>query len=155
EHRVMNRLVALKTLRKSLLKNPTAVEQFRVEARAAARLSHPNIVAAFDADQAGETHFLVLEFVPGERFDRIIERRGPLPIAEPGEAVRQAALGLEHARENGMVHRDIKPQNLLRTPEGTVKILDFGLATFAREARRQPDLDAPAADAPNVAGPVT
>ena len=152
EHRLMNRLVALKTMRKSLLKNPTAVEQFRIEATAAARLSHPNIVAAFDADQAGDTHFLVLEFVPGERFDRIVDRLGPLPIAEACEAVRQAALGLEHARENGMVHRDIKPQNLLRTPDGIVKILDFGLATFAREAQRQPESGA---SAPAVAGPIT
>jgi serine/threonine protein kinase len=150
EHRLMHRFVALKTMRKSLLDRPAAVNQFRLEARAAARLSHPNIVAAFDADQAGDTHFLVLEFVPGERLDRIVERQGPMPILEACDIIRQAALGLEHARESGMVHRDIKPQNLLRSPDGTVKILDFGLATFAREARRSPEPLAIGA-----AGPIT
>jgi serine/threonine protein kinase len=150
EHRLMHRLVALKTMRKSLLERPAAVQQFRLEARAAARLSHPNIVAAFDADQAGDTHFLVLEFVPGECLDHIVERHGPMPIFEACDVIRQAALGLEHARESGMVHRDIKPQNLLRAPDGTVKILDFGLATFAREARA---LSEPLAE--GVSGPIT
>jgi serine/threonine protein kinase len=144
EHRLMERVVALKVMRQSLLNRPSAVTQFRQEVRVAARLSHPNIVTAYDADQAGDVHFLVMEFVPGSSLDEVLRQRGPLPVAEACDAVRQAALGLQHAYEQGMVHRDIKPHNLLRTPEGRVKILDFGLARFVREitsAADQPTTD--------------
>jgi serine/threonine protein kinase len=133
EHRLMERVVALKVMRKSLLNRATAVTQFRQEVRMAARLCHPNIVTAHDADQAGDVHFLVMEYVAGASLDRVVEERGPLPAAEACDHVRQAALGLQHAFEQGMVHRDIKPHNLMRTPEGVVKILDFGLARFASE----------------------
>ena len=134
EHRLMDRPVALKVIRGDLLGNPALVERFRREVRSAARLaSHPNIVAAYDAEQAGETHFLVMEFVEGTDLARLVDRRGPLPVGEACEYARQAALGLQHAFEDGMVHRDIKPQNLMRTTRGQVKILDFGLARFASE----------------------
>src|SRR5205085_960878 len=83
--------------------------------------------------QAGGTHFLVMEYVPGTTLDREVARRGPLPVAEACELIRQAALGLQHAHERGMVHRDIKPANLLRTPGGQVKILDFGLSQLVDE----------------------
>ena len=110
------------------------VERFRREVKSAARLaSHPNIVAAYDAEQAGETHMLVMEFIEGTDLARVVDRRGPLPVGEACEYVRQAALGLQHAFEDGMVHRDIKPQNLMRTTRGQIKILDFGLARFASE----------------------
>jgi serine/threonine protein kinase len=136
EHRMMERLVALKVISPSLIANPDAVQRFHLEVKAAARLSHPNIVTAFDADQAGHLHFLVMEFVEGLSLAQVIEKRGPLPIAHACEYIRQTALGLQHAFEQGMVHRDIKPQNLMLTPKGRVKILDFGLARFASETSK-------------------
>ncbi|HEV3261470.1 MAG TPA: serine/threonine-protein kinase [Gemmataceae bacterium] len=136
EHRLMERLVALKVIRKDWTDRPAAVERFRLEVKAAARLAHPNIVAAHDAEQAGDVHFLVMEYVEGSSLDRLVEERGPLPVTEACDYARQAALGLQHAFQRGMVHRDIKPQNLLRTPDGQVKVLDFGLARFASESGR-------------------
>src|SRR5262249_42889553 len=99
---------------------------------------HSNIVAAYDAEQAGDSHFLVMEFVEGADLAHLVKTQGPLPCALACQAVKQAAEGLEHALQRGMVHRDIKPQNLMLTPDGRVKILDFGLAQFASEAL--PDL---------------
>jgi hypothetical protein len=144
EHLLMQRPVALKVINRGLIGEPAAVERFRREVRAAAQLTHPNIVAAFDAEQAGDLHFLVMEYVDGVCLARHIAEHGPLPVAEACDYVRQAALGLQHAFEKGMVHRDIKPHNLMRTPDGQIKILDFGLARFALES-------APAGEAP--AGP--
>jgi tRNA A-37 threonylcarbamoyl transferase component Bud32 len=133
EHRVMERVIALKVIRKELLDRPDAVERFALEVKAAARLAHPNIVTAHDAEQAGDVHFLVMEFVEGVSLDLLVQRQGPVPLAPACHWIRQAAEGLQHAFERGMVHRDIKPANLLLTPEGRVKILDFGLARFVRE----------------------
>jgi uncharacterized protein (TIGR03067 family) len=134
EHLLMERPVALKVLNRELLDRPATVERFRREVRAAAWLTHPNIVAAFDAEQAGDLHFLAMEYVEGVSLARHIAESGPLPVAEACNYVRQAALGLQHAHERGMVHRDIKPQNLMLTPAGQVKILDFGLARFVMES---------------------
>jgi serine/threonine protein kinase len=132
-HRLMERVVALKVIARRLTDRPDFVERFRREVKAAARLAHPNIVTAHDADRAGDTHFLVMEYVAGTSLDRVVERRGPLPVGEACELIRQAALGLQYAHERGMVHRDVKPHNLLRTPGGQVKILDFGLARVVDE----------------------
>ncbi len=133
-HRLMERPVALKLITPAFLRShPNAVERFRVEVRAAAKLSHPNIVAAHDAEQAGDLHFLVMEYVEGITLQRLVEKRGPLPVLHACHYCRQAALGLQHAHQHGMVHRDIKPQNLMLTRKGQVKILDFGLARFAGE----------------------
>jgi tRNA A-37 threonylcarbamoyl transferase component Bud32 len=134
EHLLMERPVALKVINRSLMDSPAMVERFRREVRAAARLTHPNIVHAYDAEQAGDTHFLVMEYVEGKSLAAVVAERGPLPVVGACEYIRQAALGLQHAHERGMVHRDVKPQNLMLTPEGQVKILDFGLARFARES---------------------
>jgi hypothetical protein len=147
EHVLMGRPVALKVLNRELTDRPATAERFRREARAAAQLAHPNIVAAFDAEQAGDLHFLVMEYVDGVSLARLVADRGPLPVAEACDYIRQAALGLQHAHERGMVHRDIKPQNLMRTPAGQIKILDFGLARFALENAA----DAQAADGPEEA----
>jgi hypothetical protein len=133
EHRLMQRPVALKVINQSLTNSPGAVERFQREVVAAARLAHPNIVAAYDAEQAGDLHFLAMELVDGMSLSQLLERRGRLPVAEACEYVCQAALGLQHAHERGMVHRDIKPHNLMLTPAGQVKILDFGLARFVSE----------------------
>lgn len=133
-HRLMERLVALKVVKPHLVDKPGAVDRFRREARAAAQLSHPNIVTAYDAETVGNAHFLVMEFVEGENLADLGARQGPLPAAQACDYVRQAALGLEHAHQRGTVHRDIKPQNLILTPQGQIKILDFGLARFLSES---------------------
>jgi serine/threonine protein kinase len=132
QHRLMNRLVALKVVNRNLVQSPEAVERFHREVQAAARLSHPNIVAGLDAEQAGNVHFLVMEFVPGESLDRILGQ-GRVDVNQACDWIRQAALGLQHAFEQGMVHRDIKPANLMLTPTSQIKILDFGLARFASQ----------------------
>jgi serine/threonine protein kinase len=133
-HRVMGRMVALKVINRRLLQNQMAVERFRQEVQAAARLNHRNIVTAFDAEQAGDLHFLVMEYVEGTDLATMVSRRGPLPVLHACNYAMQAAQGLQHAHEQGMVHRDIKPQNLMRTRKGTIKILDFGLARLASPA---------------------
>jgi serine/threonine protein kinase len=150
EHLVMQRPVALKVIRRALTANAAARDRFRREVRAAARLSHPNIVATTDAEDAGETHFLVMEYVEGTDLGRLVQERGPLPVDRACDYIRQAALGLQYAFEKDMVHRDLKPHNLMLTPSplplspasgergrgegvGRVKILDFGLAYFASE----------------------
>ena len=132
-HRRMERTVALKVINRELVRKPEAVERFHREAKTAASLSHPNIVAAHDADHVGDAHFLVMEFIDGVNLDEVVRERGPLPVAEACDYIRQAAAGLQHAHEQGMVHRDIKPHNLMLTASGEVKILDFGLASFASE----------------------
>jgi WD40 repeat protein len=138
EHRLMERPVALKVIHRRWTADPGAVARFRREVRAAARLMHPNIVVAYDAEKAGDTHFLVMEFVAGTNLAAFLAEQGPLPVAEACDYIRQGALGLQHAFERGMVHRDIKPQNLMRTPEGLVKILDFGLANFINRPADSP-----------------
>jgi uncharacterized protein (TIGR03067 family) len=136
EHQVMHRPVAVKVIRPDLLARPGATDRFLREVRAAARLHHPNIVTAFDADPAGDSCLLVMEYVPGQTLGERLEA-GPLPVAEALRAVRDAARGLAHAHAHGLVHRDIKPHNLIRTASpdasapGVVKVLDFGLAGVA------------------------
>jgi serine/threonine protein kinase len=129
-HVLMDRLVALKVLRPDLLlDHPSALERFRREIQAAAKLTHPNVVLAHDASEVGETFFLVMEYVAGDDLGRLLKQHGRLPPGEAAGYVRQAALGLQHAHEHGLVHRDIKPSNLIRANEGrVVKILDLGLA---------------------------
>jgi Protein kinase domain/Domain of Unknown Function (DUF1080) len=136
EHRVMERLVAIKVITQALVDKPEAVERFQREVRAAAKLDHPNIVKAYDAEQAGDLQLLAMEYVEGQSLADVLAKKGPLPIANACYYIRQAALGLQHAFEQGMVHRDLKPQNLMLTPKGVVKILDFGLAKLASEQSR-------------------
>jgi serine/threonine-protein kinase len=143
EHRTLSRLVAIKVLAPRLLKTARAQELFLRELRAAGRLLHPNIVTAFDANQEGHRTYLVMEYVDGPNLHQLVRRGGPLPIAQACEYVRQAAQGLHYAHQKGMVHRDVKPGNLLlqtellAAPNGqpvvtlTVKISDFGLARLA------------------------
>jgi tRNA A-37 threonylcarbamoyl transferase component Bud32 len=130
EHAVMNRLVAVKVIRPDLLARPGATTRFLREVRAAAKLHHPHIVTAFDAEPVGDSCLLVMEYVPGETLgDRV--KAGPLPVAEACRAVRDAARGLAAAHSAGLVHRDVKPHNLIRDADGRTKVLDFGLAAVA------------------------
>ncbi len=134
-HRKLGRLVALKVIRKERLSHPDAVRRFRREIQAAAQLSHPNIVLALDADEHEGTHFFAMEYVQGTDLAKHVKQVGPLPVAQAWEYVRQTALGLQHAFERGLVHRDIKPHNLLLMPQtGTVKVLDMGLARLRSES---------------------
>jgi serine/threonine protein kinase len=142
EHRAMNRLVALKVLNAEYVRNPDAIHRFRREARAAARLNHPNIVTAYDAEQTGDHHFLVMEFVEGVTLAEEVKRLGRLPVDHACRYMYFAALGLQHAAETGMVHRDIKPHNLMVTPDGRLKVLDFGLASFAGDSAARGELTA-------------
>jgi len=134
EHRLMGREVALKVIRPHLLRRTDAIDRFRREVRAAALLSHPNIVSAYDAEEADGFHFLVMEYVAGSDLASVVAERGPLAVSDACEYIRQAAEGLMHAHERGMVHRDVKPQNLMLTEGGKIKILDFGLSKFASES---------------------
>ena len=130
-HRGLGRVVALKLIRKEKLSNATSVKRFYQEVQAAAALNHPNIVLAYDAGLAGNTHYFSMEFVEGKDLARLVKQNGPLPVSLACEFTRQAALGLQHAHEKGLIHRDIKPHNLLVTmAAGTplVKLLDMGLA---------------------------
>ena len=127
-HQKMGRVVAVKLIRKERLANEAAVKRFHREIRSAAQLSHPNVVHAFDADQVGTTHIFVMEHIDGIDLNKLVKDKGTLPVDQACDCIRQAALGLQHAFEKGMVHRDIKPHNLLLSKTGVVKILDMGLA---------------------------
>jgi tRNA A-37 threonylcarbamoyl transferase component Bud32 len=127
-HRRMDRVVALKVLAKSAMKDVEAVKRFQREVKAAAKLNHPNIVTAHDAGDQDGVHFLVMEFVAGQDLSQLVKQHGPLPIDKVVSFMLQAARGLAFAHSKGVVHRDIKPANLLLDAEGTVKILDMGLA---------------------------
>ncbi len=136
-HRRLNKPVALKVLPPAVTSDPAAVKRFRREVQAAARLSHPNIVHAQDADEYEGIHFLVMELVEGTDLARLVREQGPLPVRQAVEYVFQAARGLDHAHAAGIVHRDIKPSNLLVQAHGAqsvdlVKILDMGLARIER-----------------------
>jgi hypothetical protein len=144
QHLHMDRLVALKVLRRALLGGlgpGDLMRRFGREVRAAASLNHPNVVAAYDADGL---FFLVLEYVEGRNLADEVRDRGPLPVAEACDAARQAALVLQHACDKGLVHRDVKPHNLIRTADGVIKVLDFGLAQIA--GRLDPPCGAPASE---------
>jgi serine/threonine protein kinase/Leucine-rich repeat (LRR) protein len=127
-HRRMDRIVAVKLLPAAMTQNSAAIARFEREVKAAARLTHPNIVTAFDADCADGVHFLVMEYVEGRDLAALVKRDGPFPVDQALHLVLQAARGLEAAHADGIVHRDIKPGNLLLDKRGTVKILDMGLA---------------------------
>lgn len=130
-HERMGREVAIKLLRPEIQNNPMLRQRFDREVRAAAKLSHPNIVAALDAREHDGLHFLVTELVEGRDLDQTVRLSGALPIADAVECVLQAARGLAYAHSQGVIHRDIKPANLLRSKDGTLKILDMGLARLS------------------------
>ena len=128
QHGRMKRMVALKVLPAAAMKSEQSVQRFQREVEAAAKLLHPNIVTAFDADEANGVHFLVMEQVDGSDLSHIVNEHGPLPVDTAVDCIIQAARGLEYAHSEGVIHRDIKPANVLIDKKGTVKILDMGLA---------------------------
>jgi formylglycine-generating enzyme required for sulfatase activity/serine/threonine protein kinase len=140
EHQRMKRLVALKVLSPKVTKTPEALKRFQREVQAAARLEHPNIVTAYDADEAAGTHFLVMQFVDGTDLSSLVKKRGPLPLDQALDCILQAARGLDYAHQHGVVHRDIKPANLLLDRQGTIKILDMGLARLDSAGAQQDQL---------------
>jgi serine/threonine protein kinase/formylglycine-generating enzyme required for sulfatase activity len=130
QHRRMDRLVAVKLLPAAMTKDTAAVQRFQREVKAAAKLTHPNIVQAYDAGEQRGIHYLVMEFVEGRDLSAVVKQQGSLPLLEAVDCILQTARGLAFAHNKGVVHRDIKPGNLLLDHEGTVKILDMGLARF-------------------------
>lgn len=115
--RSLQRIVAVKVIRKECMSNPRLIERFKREMLIAGQLSHPNIVRAYDADQVNGTYFIAMEYIDGVDLSQLVRHNGPLAIAQACAYIRQAAVGLDHAHERGLVHRDIKPANLLITHE--------------------------------------
>jgi serine/threonine-protein kinase len=135
EHTLMKRRVAIKVLPKNRVDDSSYLDRFHREAQAAAALDHRNIVRVYDADNEGTIHYLVMEYVEGRDLQRIVHDDGPLDYVRAVDYIRQAADGLSHAHQAGLVHRDVKPANLLVDTSGVVKVLDLGLARFDDEGK--------------------
>lgn len=131
---LLNRYVAVKVLRSEFTDDEEFVKRFRVEAQAAASLSHPNIVSIYDVGHEGKTHYIVMEYVDGITLKEYITQRGVLPWRDAINIAIQICSALEQAHKNGIVHRDIKPHNILITKEGIAKVTDFGIARAASSA---------------------
>ncbi len=129
--RVLNRYVAIKILRDELTSDPEFVEKFKQESLSAASLTHPNIVNIYDTGIEDDIYYIVMEYVKGETLKKYINRKGRLSEEETIKISRQVAEALKHAHTNNIVHRDIKPHNILITEEGIVKVTDFGIARAA------------------------
>ena len=127
EQTTMKRPVALKLLPLKSPAGSSGLARFTREARAVAKLRHPNITQAYDFDQVDNRHYFAMEYVEGLNFQELVNKAGPINFAEAAHMIAQAALGLDHARQHNMVHRDIKPGNLMVEPNGVVKLLDLGL----------------------------
>ena len=136
-NRLMGRNEVLKVMSRHIMERPGLLARFLAEIRAVARLQHPNIVTAYSAFRLGESIVFAMEYVEGLDLAKMVKTKGPLPVAHASYFVSQAAQGMQHAHDQGMVHRDIKPGNLMLSHKGSralVKVLDFGLAKATREA---------------------
>ena len=139
-HRRLDKLVAVKLLGGRSRGSALAGARFLREMKAAGALEHPNVVEAIDAGEQDGVVFLVMKLIAGVDLARLVREHGPLPLAEACESVRQAAMGLHYLHEHGLIHRDVKASNLMRTPDGTVKILDLGLARWREAAAASEEL---------------
>ncbi len=128
EHTLMHDKRAIKVLPKSRVKDASYLARFQLEAQAIASLNHPNIVLAYDIDNEGDVHYIVMEYVNGVDLQQLVKRDGPLDASTAAEMVAQGARGLEHAHSKGVIHRDVKPANFLIDGDGSVRLLDMGLA---------------------------
>lgn len=133
EHTRMHDKRAIKVLPRTRVKDATYLARFQLEAKAIASLNHPNIVSAFDIDNEGDTHYIVMEYVDGVDLQVLVRRDGPLEAGTAAQLLAQAADGLQHAHQRGVIHRDVKPANLLLDNEGRVRLLDMGLALVAAQ----------------------
>ena len=132
--RLLNRFVAIKILKPEFAKNPDIIESFRRESQAAAGLSHPNIVGIFDVGREGNLHYIVMELIEGQTLSKMIEKEGPIEYHKIIDITKQIASGLSYAHKHHIIHRDIKPHNILMTPDGVAKIADFGIAKAMSES---------------------
>lgn len=131
EHKLMHRQRAIKVLPRRRVKDSSYLARFHLEAQATSQLDHPNIVRCYDVDNEGDTHYIVMEFIEGKDLNTIVKQEGPLPLELAANYIAQSAEGLAHAHEKGLIHRDVKPANLLVDTKGILKILDLGLALFS------------------------
>lgn len=131
QDRLLNRYVAVKVLRQQYVHDEEFIQRFRREAQSAASLSHPNVVSIYDVGQQGEVHYIVMEYVEGTTLNALIKERAPLPVEEAVHIASQICDALDHAHTNGIIHRDIKPHNILIGRNGRVKVTDFGIAKAA------------------------
>ena len=137
KHRRMDRLVAIKVLPVTVLESKDAVARFYQEVKVAAKLTHPNIVHAYDAGEHHGFHYLVMEYVPGYDLAEVLSQLGPIPLPMALDYLKQACKGLDYAHRKGVVHRDVKPSNILLSDEGDIKILDMGLARIGDSSFNQ------------------
>ena len=138
----LNRKVALKLLPPHFTVNPDRIRRFEREARAASALNHPNIVTIYEIGQSNTTHFIVTEFVDGKTLRQLINEK-PFTLTETLNVSMQVAEALSGAHAAGIVHRDVKPENIMIRPDGYVKILDFGLAKLTEQQATDADLETP------------
>jgi len=124
----LDRVVAIKALHPQVSSDPDLIERFRTEARTHAQMNHPNVATLYAFLVEEGAAYMVMEFVEGESFDKIVARRGPIPAVEAVPLFRQALAGIGYAHHRGIVHRDIKPANIILGRDGVVKVMDFGLA---------------------------
>lgn len=141
EHMKLHHLRAIKVLPQSKLGKSSYLARFQQEAKAIASLNHPNIVRAHDIDNEGNTHYIVMEYVDGDDLQTMVKKKGPLPFDLAVEYTAQIAHGLQHAHDVGLIHRDVKPANVLINSDGKVKLLDLGLALFADDAQASLTMD--------------
>ncbi|WP_083248301.1 Stk1 family PASTA domain-containing Ser/Thr kinase [Desulfuribacillus stibiiarsenatis] len=125
---ILNRTVAIKLLRSEFSHDPEFVKNFENEAQSAASLSHPNVVSIFDVGKEKDDHYIVMEYIDGKTLKEVIQERAPLPTAEVIEISKQISEALDHAHQHGIIHRDIKPHNILINKFGRIKVTDFGIA---------------------------
>jgi serine/threonine protein kinase len=131
-HEMLGRECAIKVL--PLHKNtPDSIANFRREIRAQAKLDHSNLVRAYDAGEDGKVHYLVVEYIPGTDLRRLVRTSGRLTVQQAANIIKQAAEGLSHAHERNLIHRDVKPGNIMVTPDGVAKVSDLGLAFYLND----------------------